>query len=263
MHAVRGGWGGRIRTFDPGSKAPRLTTWPRPNARGLATPAEPSFCGGVRPPLGCRRGDAGAGRRPAACRPPRTFSSRYWRIWLLSGWAMSLNVPSFRFLLGIETNRPFGPWMTLMSVTTKQWSKTIDTNALSFSSSTGMTLTSVISMLTAPSRPSTAPSANPRTGPRRPGTGRGSASAPRGPGSPRAASARCARPAGRAVIEQPEVARRRSRESREPRALRSGARPGCAPACSRRPGASSSAASSRSLARSRYAPAPSNSLDTK
>ena len=66
---------------------------------------------------------------------------------------MSLNVPSFRFLLGIETKRPFGPWMILMSVTTKQWSKTMDTNALSFSSSTGMTLTSVISMLTAPSRP--------------------------------------------------------------------------------------------------------------
>jgi len=63
---------------------------------------------------------------------------------------MSLNVPSFRFLLGIDTNRPFGPWMTLMSVTTKHWSNTIDTKAFSFSSSTGMTLTSVISMVPAP-----------------------------------------------------------------------------------------------------------------
>src|SRR5262245_44243682 len=64
---------------------------------------------------------------------------------------MSLKVPSLRFLLGIDTNKPFGPWMILMSVTTKHWSNTIDTKALSFSSSTGMTLTSVISMLSAPS----------------------------------------------------------------------------------------------------------------
>ena len=94
------------------------------------------------------------GRRPAAPaaaparRPPplgrtccwyteSTFSSRYCRIWLFSGWAMSLNVPSLRFLLGIETNSPFGPWMILMSVTTKHWSNTMETNALSFSSSTG------------------------------------------------------------------------------------------------------------------------------
>jgi hypothetical protein len=38
-----------------------------------------------------------------------------------------------------------------MSVTTKHLSKTMETNALSFSSSTGITLTSVISMLFSPS----------------------------------------------------------------------------------------------------------------
>src|SRR5688572_7067537 len=65
---------------------------------------------------------------------------------------MSLKVPSFRFLLGIDTNSPLGPLMILMSVTTKDWSKTMETKALSFSSSTGMTLTSVISMMSAPSR---------------------------------------------------------------------------------------------------------------
>src|SRR5688572_21544594 len=64
---------------------------------------------------------------------------------------MSLKVPSFRFLLGIDTNNPLGPLMILMSVTTKDWSKTMETKALSFSSSTGMTLTSVISMMSAPS----------------------------------------------------------------------------------------------------------------
>jgi len=36
-----------------------------------------------------------------------------------------------------DEQRPWGPLMTLMSVTTKQWSKTIDTTRLSFSSSTG------------------------------------------------------------------------------------------------------------------------------
>src|SRR5512134_1608713 len=129
---------------------------------------------------------------------------------------MSLNVPSFRFLLGIDTNRPLGPWMTLMSVTTKQWSKTIDTNALSFSSSTGMTLTSVISMLPAPSRPSTAPSANPppvpggpvlveRQGPRRVGPKALLGESPlRPPCRPR-------------CIEQPEVACATAREGGEPR----------------------------------------------
>ena len=34
-----GGWGGRIRTFGPGSKAPRLTTWPRPNCDASGGPA--------------------------------------------------------------------------------------------------------------------------------------------------------------------------------------------------------------------------------
>src|SRR5512141_1719376 len=119
---------------------------------------------------------------------------------------MSLNVPSFRFLLGMETNRPFGPLMTLMSVTTKQWSKTTDTNALSFSSSTGMTLTSVISMLTAPLDPRRPPSANPRPAPCRPVLVEGQR--PRHESPEALTGQRRAGPLGRArPLEQPEVAR--------------------------------------------------------
>src|SRR5882672_8595955 len=59
---------------------------------------------------------------------------------------MSRNVPFFLFLLGIEMNSPLLPWIILMSLTTKQSSMMIETNAFSFSSSTGKTRTSVISM---------------------------------------------------------------------------------------------------------------------
>src|SRR3990172_10126317 len=59
---------------------------------------------------------------------------------------MSRNVPSLRFLLGMETKSPFGPWMILMSLMTKQSSRMIETNAFSLSSSTGNIRTSVISI---------------------------------------------------------------------------------------------------------------------
>src|SRR5258706_7575438 len=175
--------------FEPsntGSKAPRLTTWPRPNC-GLLQPPYPweaSLAAERLLPSSApeEAGAADAAGDPTCCLyTPSTFSSRYCRIWLLSGCAMSLKVPSLRFLLGMETNKPLGPLMILMSVTTKHWSNTIDTNALSFSSSTGMTLTSVISMMSAPLVPSLAPASGPTTGTRPSGTGPVTPSAPGGP----------------------------------------------------------------------------------
>ena len=56
---------------------------------------------------------------------------------------MSRNVPSLRFLLGIDTNSPLGPWMILMSLMTKQSSRMMETKAFNFSSSTGKTRTSL------------------------------------------------------------------------------------------------------------------------
>ena len=225
--------------FEPsntGFKAPRLTAWPRPN-RGLLARSGASALRRLRAGRLRARGSAGRRRRrrrrPAACTPTSTFSSRYCRIWLLSGCAMSLNVPSFRFLLGIETNSPLGPWMILMSVTTKHWSNTIDTNALSFSSSTGMTLTSVISMMSAPSL---VRSRAPRQRPKRPatsarGTGPGRASGAGGPRSPRRRRAAWARRARCGIVEQAEVRRPAPGERRQ-HALPPGPEyPGCGPTC--------------------------------
>src|SRR6185436_3419461 len=78
---------------------------------------------------------------------PRTLFSIIRRVSLFSGWATSLNSPFFFFRLGMLMNSPSRPWMILMSLTMKQWSKTIDTKALSFSSWIGKTLTSVISIV--------------------------------------------------------------------------------------------------------------------
>ena len=59
---------------------------------------------------------------------------------------MSLNSPFFFRFEGIEMKRPLGPWMTFRSETRKQSSRTIETYALSFSSSTGKTFTWVMSI---------------------------------------------------------------------------------------------------------------------
>src|SRR5688572_26184166 len=92
-----------------------------PPPAGPAEPEPPSEGGGSPPPWPPEDGPGGAGACAETCclYTESTFSSRYCRIWLLSGCAMSLKVPSLRFLLGIDTNRPLGPWMILMSVTTK------------------------------------------------------------------------------------------------------------------------------------------------
>src|ERR1017187_4673085 len=92
---------------------------------------------------------------PASCfvswNLSRTFSSMDFLIGVLSGWAMSLNVPSDNFLLGITTKRPFLPSMTFRPLTTNELSKVIDAYAFNFWSSDsfvdlGKTLTSVISI---------------------------------------------------------------------------------------------------------------------
>src|SRR5208283_5818516 len=49
----------------------------------------------------------------------RTFFSIICLVSLLSGWAMSLNVPSFIFLLGIATNSPAFPLITRRSLIKK------------------------------------------------------------------------------------------------------------------------------------------------
>ena len=77
----------------------------------------------------------------------RMRSSIMRRVSLFNGWAMSLKSPFFLRREGMLMKRPSRPWMTLMSLTMKQRSMTIETNARSFSSWIGKTLTSVISML--------------------------------------------------------------------------------------------------------------------
>jgi hypothetical protein len=54
------------------------------------------------------------------------FSMRS-RVSELSGWAMSLKVPSLRRLAGMAMNSPVLPWITLRSRTTKQWSRVMVT----------------------------------------------------------------------------------------------------------------------------------------
>src|SRR5438445_6189352 len=68
------------------------------------------------------------------------------RVSLLSGWAMSLNVPSLRRFAGMATNSPVLPLITLRSRTTKHASNVMVTYAFRRSSFTGKTRTSVISM---------------------------------------------------------------------------------------------------------------------
>ena len=93
-----------------------------------------------------------------------------------------------------------------MSVTTKHWSNTIETNALSFSSSTGMTLTSVISMMSAPSlvRPAARALAPPAAGPTSGDTDPGRASGRAWRGSRAPTSADWARRARRASSNSPK-----------------------------------------------------------
>ena len=49
------------------------------------------------------------------------------RVSVLSGWAMSLYVPSFRRFAGIAMKRPVLPWITFRSRTTKQSSSVMVT----------------------------------------------------------------------------------------------------------------------------------------
>jgi len=74
----------------------------------------------------------------------KTLSSIILLVELFNGWAVSLKVPSFLFLLGIATKRPPFPSMIFRSRTMKQSSKMIVAYPFSRSSETGNTRTSVI-----------------------------------------------------------------------------------------------------------------------
>src|SRR5207249_890466 len=79
-----------------------------------------------------------------------TFSVRYLRVTSLIGWARSWCWPSGRLRLGIATNSPEFPRITLSPRMTNESLSVMLTKALSFSSFLSETRTSVISIMVSP-----------------------------------------------------------------------------------------------------------------
>src|SRR5207302_8092971 len=96
--------------------------------------------------LAAAASEGGAPRVTSRSYSARMIFSIRSRVSLLSGWAMSLNVPSLRRFAGMATNSPVLPLITLRSRTTKHASNVMVTYAFRRSSFTGKTRTSVISM---------------------------------------------------------------------------------------------------------------------